>query len=74
MKPKLHFELYPVKRNSLEEDIVRSFLKEKKITDSDVGSSHPGGEAAPKGLAVRQLKWYVSWVQTVNSAALNSNI
>ena len=31
----------------------------------DVGSSHPGGEEAPKGLAVRQLKWYVSWVQTV---------
>ena len=28
----------------------------------DVGSSHPGGEEAPKGLAVRQLKWYVSWV------------
>jgi hypothetical protein len=31
----------------------------------DVGSSHPGGGEAPKGLAVRQLKWYVSWVQTV---------
>ena len=31
----------------------------------DVGSSHPGGEEAPKGLAVRQLKRYVSWVQTV---------
>ena len=31
----------------------------------DVGSSHPGGGGAPKGLAVRQLKWYVSWVQTV---------
>ena len=31
----------------------------------DVGSSHPGGVEAPKGLAVRQLKWYVSWVQTV---------
>ena len=30
-----------------------------------VGSTHPGGEAAPKGLAVRQLKRYVSWVQTV---------
>ena len=28
----------------------------------DVGSSHPGAEAGPKGLAVRQLKWYVSWV------------
>jgi hypothetical protein len=31
----------------------------------DVGSTHPGGGAAPKGLAVRQLKRYVSWVQTV---------
>ena len=31
----------------------------------DVGSSHPGAEDGPKGLAVRQLKWYVSWVQTV---------
>jgi len=31
----------------------------------DVGSTYPGGEEAPKGLAVRQLKSYVSWVQTV---------
>ena len=31
----------------------------------DVGSSHPGAGAGPKGLAVRQLKRYVSWVQTV---------
>ena len=31
----------------------------------DVGSSHPGAGEGPKGLAVRQLKWYVSWVQTV---------
>ena len=30
----------------------------------DVGSSHPGAEGGPKGLAVRQLKRYVSWVQT----------
>ena len=28
----------------------------------DVGSSHPGAEVGPKGLAVRQLKRYVSWV------------
>jgi len=33
--------------------------------DSDVGSSYPGGGEASKGLAVRQLKRYVSWVQTV---------
>ena len=31
----------------------------------DVGSRYPGGEEAPKGLAVRQLKSYASWVQTV---------
>ena len=31
----------------------------------DVDSSHPGAEAGPKGLAVRQLKRYVSWVQNV---------
>ena len=28
----------------------------------DVGSSHPGAEAGPKGTAVRRLKWYASWV------------
>ena len=32
----------------------------------DVGSSHPGAEFGPKGLAVRQLKRYASWVQTVS--------
>jgi hypothetical protein len=31
----------------------------------DVGSSHPGAGSGPKGLAVRQLKRYVSWVQNV---------
>ena len=31
----------------------------------DVGSSHPGAGEGPKGLAVRQLKRYASWVQTV---------
>ena len=28
----------------------------------DVGSSHPGAGASPKGMAVRHLKWYASWV------------
>ena len=28
----------------------------------DVGSSHPGAEAGPKGMAVRHLKRYASWV------------
>lgn len=31
----------------------------------DVGSSHPGAEVGSKGLAVRQLKRYASWVQNV---------
>ena len=31
----------------------------------DVGSSHPGAGAGPKGMAVRHLKWYVSGVQNV---------
>jgi len=31
----------------------------------DKYASYPGGEEAPKGLAVRQLKRYASWVQNV---------
>jgi hypothetical protein len=31
----------------------------------DVGSPHPAGEIAGKGLAVRQLKRNVIWVQNV---------
>jgi hypothetical protein len=31
----------------------------------DVGSSHPGAGEGSKGLAVRQLKRYASWVQNV---------
>ena len=31
----------------------------------DVGSSHPGAEAGPKGWSVRPLKRYASWVQNV---------
>ena len=33
-----------------------------KVWHLDVGSSHPGGEASPKGWAVRPLKRYASWV------------
>ncbi len=36
-----------------------------KVWHLDVGSSHPGAGAGPKGLAVRQLKRYVSWVLNV---------
>ena len=40
----------------------------------DQYASHPGGGEAPKGPAVRRLKWYVSWVQNVdNTASLRSN-
>jgi len=39
----------------------------------DVGSSHPGGGAPSKGMALRHLKWYVSWVQTVNQNLLLLN-
>ena len=31
----------------------------------DVGSAYPGTEEGPKGWAVRPLKSYASWVQTV---------
>ena len=31
----------------------------------DVGLSYPGAESGSKGLAVRQLKRYMSWVQNV---------
>jgi hypothetical protein len=31
----------------------------------DVGLSHPGAASGSKGLAVRQLKRYMSWVQNV---------
>ncbi len=31
----------------------------------DVGSAYPGAGEGPKGLAVRQLKRYASWVQNV---------
>ena len=31
----------------------------------DVGSSHPGAGAGPKGWAVRPSKRYASWVQNV---------
>ena len=33
-----------------------------KVWHLDVGSSHPGAEACPKGWAVRPLKRYASWV------------
>ena len=38
--------------------------------DSDVGSSYPGGGEASKGMAVRHLKRYASWVQTVKEQRL----
>jgi len=63
-----------------DEDIVHA-IRNNRIK-YDVGSPHPGGGEASKGLAVRQLKRNVSWVQTVNQnllllaslAASDSNI
>ncbi len=46
-----------------EEDIV--YPTRKCGIMYDVGSSHPGAGEGPKGLAVRQLKRYASWVQNV---------
>ena len=46
-----------------EEDIVHTISNNGSIYD--VGSSHPGGGEAPKGMAVRHLKRYASWVKTV---------
>ena len=42
-----------------------SVQSDGSVRHLDVGSSYPGGGEAPKGLAVRQLKSYASWVQTV---------
>ncbi len=38
---------------------------DEEVWHLDVGSPHPGAEEGPKGLSVRQLKRYVSWVQNV---------
>jgi len=38
----------------------------------DVGSTYPGAGEGPKGLAVRQLKSYASWVQTVEQLLATS--
>jgi len=40
-------------------------LIDKRVWHLDVGLSHPGEEQGSKGLAVRQLKRYMSWVQNV---------
>ncbi|MDD5318868.1 MAG: hypothetical protein PHF79_03610 [Candidatus Pacebacteria bacterium] len=43
-----------------------------EVNDSDVGSTYPGAGEGPKGLAVRQLKSYASWVQTVEKLIRNA--
>ena len=48
---------------SKDEDIVHTISNNGIIYD--VGSTYPGGEEAPKGMAVRHLKSHASWVQTV---------
>ena len=51
-----------------DEDIVHTISNNGVMYD--VGSSHPGGEEAPKGLAVRQLKRHASWV-SVREPSIN---
>jgi hypothetical protein len=38
----------------------------------DVGSTYPGAGEGPKGMAVRHLKSYASWVQTVEKQILSA--
>ena len=38
-----------------------------EVRHLDVGSTYPGAGEGPKGMAVRHLKRYASWVQTVQS-------
>ena len=40
----------------------KSYSRDNRL---DVDSSHPGAGAGPKGMAVRHLKRYVSWVNNV---------
>ena len=42
-----------------------SVQSDGSVRHLDVGSTYPGGGEAPKGMAVRHLKSYASWVQTV---------
>ena len=42
-----------------------SVQSDGSVRHLDVGSSYPGAGEGPKGMAVRHLKRYVSWVQTV---------
>ena len=39
--------------------------KEVGVVTSDVDLSHPPGEEAGKGRAVRPLRRYMSWVQNI---------
>eukprot|EP01110_Echinostelium_bisporum_P011617 TRINITY_DN5605_c0_g1_i2.p1 TRINITY_DN5605_c0_g1~~TRINITY_DN5605_c0_g1_i2.p1 ORF type:complete len:87 (-),score=28.14 TRINITY_DN5605_c0_g1_i2:76-336(-) len=47
-------------------DALNSALDEELAHNEKVflmgASSHPGAEVGPKGMAVRHLKWYASWV------------
>jgi len=42
-----------------------SVQSDGSVRHLDVGSPYPGAGEGSKGLAVRQLKRYASWVQTV---------
>ena len=47
-----------------------SVHSDAKVRHLDVGSPYPGTEEGPKGLAVRQLKGYASWVSK-NEPSIN---
>ena len=51
---------------------IYNFFHLKHICD--VGSSHPPAAVGRKGWTVRPLKWYVSWVQNVDTALVCSNV
>ena len=53
----------PTPRDREDEDIVHTIRNNGQLYD--VGPSYPGAGEGSKGLAVRQLKRYASWVQTV---------
>ena len=50
----------PAREGTLAQDVYK-----RQVWHLDVGSSHPGAEAGPKGGAVRPLKRHASWVQNV---------
>ena len=51
-----------------------SVPSDDSVRHLDVGSPYPGGGEATKGWAVRPLKRYASWVQTVQKRKIEDDI